>query len=229
LLGARPRQPTIGVIVAGSGLPSLALSMGLALELADRGRTVAVVGRVDRAERGSAAERVPGLSGRRHVRIVPLTVAGPGGGTLEPAKFVALLEAAREGGEILLVEPPGEGLEVSLAAQDLVLACGAQPAALMSSYRLLKRMAQAGGRARTQVLVCGAPTDAAAGRLFANLSDTASRFLALRLDYVGHLRDGAHLLEAGRLQQPVSAVHPESPCGALLARCIHALLYPGAD
>jgi flagellar biosynthesis protein FlhG len=136
-----------------------------------------------------------------------------------------VLDSLRESSDLLVIDSPAQALAPAAAASDLILVTGPDASSLTHSYRMVKRLAADSGRRRAFVLVNRAPSAAHAGRIFGNLSHTASQFLGVALDYLGCLPDDDCIGRAAAAGQPVLDAFPHSPAARALRECarnVHA-------
>jgi flagellar biosynthesis protein FlhG len=109
-------------------------------------------------------------------------------------------------------------LYLNSAAQEIAVVVTPDPASLADSYALIKVLNQRCREERFTV-ICNQVKDEEDGkRLFLRLTEVASRFLSVRLEYGGSVPTDPILRQCTRLRQLVSVEQPDSPSVAAMAR-----------
>jgi flagellar biosynthesis protein FlhG len=90
---------------------------------------------------------------------------------------------------------------------EIVVQVANHPDSIKQAYLLVKQLNSQVGRRSFGVLVTGA-TEKEAQRVYANLAQTASRYLAVELRLVGAVPADEHLQRAVRLERPVVEAFP---------------------
>jgi flagellar biosynthesis protein FlhG len=109
----------------------------------------------------------------------------------------------------------------NVAAQEILVVVSPDPTSIADGYALIKLLATVHQERRFMVLVNMA-TDSGEGlRVFDKLSQVASRFLDISIDYLGSVVRDDRLQDAVRQQKPVVELYPRtasSYCFAALAQ-----------
>ncbi|MDE2428710.1 MAG: antiactivator of flagellar biosynthesis FleN protein [Burkholderiales bacterium] len=95
----------------------------------------------------------------------------------------------------------------SLDDSEIVIQVSADPAQIKAAYGLIKRVSNRLGRREFGILVSGA-TESEARLVFANMSQAASRYLALPLYFIGHVPEDEHVKKAANLGRSVIDAFP---------------------
>ncbi len=102
-------------------------------------------------------------------------------------------------------------LYLNSAAEEIFVVLTPDPSSLADSYALIKVLNQRQGEKRFSVL-CNMVKDEAEGMaVFKRLSDVASKFLYVSLDYKGHIPLDLNLRQATKTQQLIVASQPSAP------------------
>jgi flagellar biosynthesis protein FlhG len=141
----------------------------------------------------------------------------------EAGRVARLLDGLRTQAEFLVADAPPEQLAAVAAADDVLIVTAPDAAGVMATYRWLKRMASHFGQRRVAVLVNRASSAAQAAAIFGNLYRTATQFLHLPLEYMGHMPHDDRLERAALLRQPVVELFPSAPSARALRACADAL------
>lgn len=116
--------------------------------------------------------------------------------------------------DVVLVDAaPGAASNVpslSLASQEVVVVVSGEPSAIKDAYALIKVLNLNVAKRRFHILVSKAQSDQAARTLFGNMSQAASRFLGVSLDFMGHVPADEKVGQAGRLLRTVVDAFPSS-------------------
>lgn len=112
---------------------------------------------------------------------------------------VLLADAELNGENSLPIEGMQEG--------EIVVQVSNQAESIKQAYLLVKRLSGQLGRRSFGVLVTGA-SEKEAQRVYANLAQTASRYLAVELRLIGAVPPDEHLHRAVRLERPVVDAFP---------------------
>lgn len=244
ILPFRPPMRVMAVTSGKGGVGKTNLVCNLAVEMARMGRRVLVVD----ADLGLAnVDIVLGLSPQatlaevlRGERTVADTiVAGPAGVRVLPAasgvaeivhlspedrlRLLTEFDALEDEFDVVLLDT-GAGISenvlfFSSAAQEILVVAVPEPTSIADAYALMKVLG-ARHAARRFRLVVNMVRGAEEGRdVYARLSDVASRFLDVSIDYLGHVFADEALRRAVAQRRPLCATYPESPA----ARAISAL------
>jgi flagellar biosynthesis protein FlhG len=113
--------------------------------------------------------------------------------------------------DVMLVdaELDGEGqfAIASFASGEIVVHVSADAASIKSGYALVKQLNAKLGKRPYGVLVTGA-SEKQAQRVFANMAQAASRYLAVQLQFIGCIPADEHLVQAARLGRTVIDAFP---------------------
>ncbi|MCS6948789.1 MAG: AAA family ATPase [Steroidobacteraceae bacterium] len=121
--------------------------------------------------------------------------------------------------DLIIDTAPGLGpsvLQLSQAAQQIVVVVCDEPTSLTDAYALIKVLANERGVRRFRVLANRVHGTAVGGKLFATLNAVATRFLDVILEFAGEIPEDAQLRRAIRERHPVLAAFPESPAARAL-------------
>jgi len=237
----RCRTIAIAAGKGGVGKSSISVNLGTALSMA--GKDVILLD----ADMGLAnVDVLLGLTPSRHLghlldgacTINDLLLKGPHGLRVVPAgsgtrrlahatnaELAAVIGAFDElptQPDYLLVDTAaGVGDSVALfaaAADDVLLVVCDEPASLTDAYALLKVLSRDFGVKRFQMVsnMVGSAMEARA--VHQKLDRVASRFLDVRLDYLGCVPRDERLRQAIRRQKTIVDAEPRSPSGAALNR-----------
>jgi len=154
------------------------------------------------------------------VRMLPqgfrlAALASPGSRALQLAAHAGALEqvfgSMAEQCDLVLADAVAGEPELlplaALASGDIVVQVSPDAAAITAGYALIKRLNAGFGRRRFGVLVSGAD-ERQAERVFANMAQAASRYLALPLYAAGSVPADEHIGRAARLGRSVVEAFP---------------------
>jgi flagellar biosynthesis protein FlhG len=192
--------------IAGAA-DATSVTLGLAAALAHAGRRVLILDRTHgeaalglglkaRCEYAHVLAGEAGLDdvlqhGQDGVCVLPaaraLEAADRGDETVRRA-LAGLLTASCNRFDICLVNglAPAAGVDDD-APREILLVTTASAAAIKRAYAQIKVLAREPTAYRLRIVVNEGRSEAAARSVYVNLAETARRFLAARLDYVGHL------------------------------------------
>ncbi|MBR7798795.1 MinD/ParA family ATP-binding protein [Undibacterium fentianense] len=105
----------------------------------------------------------------------------------------------------------------SFEESELIIQVSANPETITQAYSLIKRLNNKLGRRTYGIVVSGVDTDQAQ-RVFANLSMTARRYLAVELQLVGYVPIDVHLTRATELGRAVIDAFPFSKASNAFVR-----------
>jgi flagellar biosynthesis protein FlhG len=133
-------------------------------------------------------------------------IAAEKAGKLDAA-FAALAKEM----DVMLVDAEldaqGEFAIAAFASGEIVVHVSADAAAIKSGYALVKQLNAKLGKRSYGVLVTGA-SEKQAQRVFANMAQAATRYLAVQLQFVGCIPADEHLVQAARLGRTVVDAFP---------------------
>ena len=134
--------------------------------------------------------------------------------------LMAALETLEDRFDLVLVDSAaGVGENVLFfagAAQEALLIVTPEPTSLSDAYAAVKSLSQRAGLKQFRVLVNMVPNEDAARRTFEKLAQVTSRFLTVRLSYLGSLPRDENVGRAVLLQKPIVELFPRAPfCRAL--------------
>lgn len=101
-------------------------------------------------------------------------------------------------------------LYLNSAAREIVITATPDPASIKDSYALIKVLNQRYRETRFSILPNMVNDEAEAKRVFERLSDVASHFLCVSLDYKGFIPMDLNLRQSTRSQSLICASHPYS-------------------
>lgn len=108
---------------------------------------------------------------------------------------------------------------------EIVIQVSANPATIKSAYALIKRVSNRIGRRHYSILVTDA-SEAEAKRVFENLEQTASRYLAVPLNFLGFVPHDAYLQKATGLGRSVMDAFPFAKASQAFVRLAESLSRP---
>lgn len=120
-------------------------------------------------------------------------------GSLAKEMDVMLVDAELDGA--------GEFAITSFASGEIVVHVSTDAAAIKAGYALVKQLNAKLGKRPYGLLVTGA-SEKQAQRVFANMAQAASRYLAVQLQFVGCIPADEHLVQAARLGRTVVDAFP---------------------
>ncbi len=249
LLGQGGLQ-VITVMSGRKGAGKTTATANLAAALAHSGRDVLIVDQ-DRQGRGAAAalgllplhdvsDVLAGrctlddliLEGSDKVRVLPI-----GGGftrlgrlsARDQAWLAAGFERLQCGVDVVLVDMEDatdpDALPLGLAASEIMIVLPPGQAALTDCYTLVKRLAMNFGKRQFRLLLNRVASTAQAQAAARNFADTASRYLGVSVDYLGHVPEDEKLDRAGRLRTPVVNAFPVAQSTSQFRRLADGLLH----
>ncbi len=174
-------------------------------------------------------------------RLADIIVDGPGGIRIIPAgsgvqRYTSLdsqerlllmdeLESLDERFDVIIVDTESGISEnvtyFNVAAQEILVVVSPDPTSIADGYALIKLLATIHQERRFMVLVNMAADSGEGLNVFDKLSQVASRFLDISIDYIGCVVRDDRLLDAVRRQKPVVELYPRtaaSHCFAALAQ-----------
>ncbi len=219
-LAAALRLAGVGVLVvdAAAGVPGgLTTARSGGHELAD-----VLAGRCQ-----LEAAILPGPEG---IPVLPARtgVAGLAGAGAPARLLSARLHALPGGIEVMLVNlPAGEsGTQVTpaLLAHELVVTASPQRESVTATYRLLRRLAQQGGKREFRLLVTGANHAGEAHRVHHTLAQALQRWAGARLDLLGVMPADPHLRMAASQGRTLVASEPDAATASNFRRMADSLI-----
>jgi flagellar biosynthesis protein FlhG len=251
----RPRARVYALASGKGGVGKTNLAVNLAIAMAAAGRRVLVVdadmglanvdlvmGRRARGDLGHVLSGQMSLDavvqeGPAGIRWIPGASHMPALGQLDEARRERLLEglAGLEGEhDVLLLDAPagiGRGvLNLARQADGLILVTTPEPPAMMDAYTTLKAVAAEGadsvGDVGLVVNMVGHRREA--DRVHRRLSETADRFLGVRVAPLGYVFCDGHVGRAVQRQEPFLLAYPHSQAAWCVKRVAMRVL-EGAD
>lgn len=240
----QPRFPRAIAVASGKGgCGKTTIAANLAVALASRGLRVALFD----ADMGLAnANLLLGLEPQRDMSDLladrcgadELLTEGPGGvalisgghgvaelSDLTPGACHRITDALGPMGSILdlLVVDTAPGLSVQArgfigACETILLVVGAEPAAFLDAYALMKTLRADNGRRAFLVVGSKVNDDAQGGALFEQFRDVAGRFLDVELGHAGTIPFDAHVHQAAMQRRPLVTVYPDSRAALAFGR-----------
>ncbi|MDQ9170861.1 antiactivator of flagellar biosynthesis FleN protein [Oxalobacteraceae bacterium R-40] len=101
----------------------------------------------------------------------------------------------------------GEFPIASFASGEIVMQVSADAASIKSAYALVKQLNAKLGKRPYGILVTGT-SEKGAQRVYANMAQAASRYLAVQLQFIGFIPADEHLVQAARLGRTVIDAFP---------------------
>jgi flagellar biosynthesis protein FlhG len=177
------------------------------------------------------------LNGEREIDEV--LVEGPGGLLILPAasglqdltrlegakrrRLVAALERLLGEVDVMLIDTAAgissDVMYFNISAHDILVVVSPEPTSITDAYALMKVLSLRYSERRFNLLVNMARDEEEAGDVFRQLKLVADRFLAIELDFVGHVPNDAHVPRSVMRQKLVSDIFPECPA----AQCFDKL------
>ena len=111
----------------------------------------------------------------------------------------------------------------SLEDSEIIIQVSTDPSTIKNAYSQIKRMNEKSGCKNFGIVISGA-TQKQAQLIFSNLSQTASRYLAVRLDFLGFVPDEGHLRKAIDLGRSVNDIFPLSNAAAAFTQMANQLI-----
>jgi flagellar biosynthesis protein FlhG len=254
---ARSVVRTVAVASGAPGSGRSVVAANLACALGRRGQNVVLVdqgrGRSSVAELlGARCDRDLASVIRREGPLASIMVPGPEGiRLLRSADALRLLATLRDDDEarlaaafaaldppvdILLVDAPPAGVatasSMTLASAELVVVVSGDAESITGAYALMKRLSWDFARRRFHVLVARVRSADQAHAVLTNLSQTAERYLGVKLSNLGWIPEDEAVRKAARLGRPAVSAFPDSPAAAALGAAADAILhwpYAGED
>ncbi len=163
------------------------------------------------------------LEGPDGVRILPAAsdvarLATATSGLAPAADELAAME--RRLGYLLVDTPAGAApttLDFLAACDHTVLTITQEPTSLTDAFSLLKALKRRGHEGRLWVIANMLPRDRSGQRLFERFRAAASRYLQLRLDYLGNVHMDPSVTRAVLTQTPLLTSTPGSPAATAIA------------
>ncbi|NNM82088.1 MAG: P-loop NTPase [Burkholderiales bacterium] len=128
--------------------------------------------------------------------------------------------------DVLLVDaaPGSPGNLLPSSSQEMIVVLSTEVSSITSAYALIKKMHLSQGTRRFRVLVSRAKNGAEARAIFDNMAQVAMRYLAITLNYMGHVPEDDALRHAVRLKKPVLEAFPMSASGSCFRSMADAML-----
>lgn len=135
-------------------------------------------------------------------------------GEEEQAMLVDCMSHIAKPVDVVLVDTaagsPSHLLSLSLSAQEIIVVLSPEGSSITDAYALIKMMNMQYAKRHFRILVNRVKNEDEARTVFDNMSKVASRYLAISLDFMGHVPLDAPLRQASRLKEPVINAFPLS-------------------
>lgn len=109
---------------------------------------------------------------------------------------------------------PGHLLSLTLDSQEVVVVLSPEGSAVTDAYALIKMMNLQYGKRHFRILVNKVKNEEEGRAVFESMSAVARRFLAVTLDFMGHVPFDGTLKQASRLRRSVIETFPLSPASS---------------
>jgi flagellar biosynthesis protein FlhG len=187
-------------------------------------QTLLEVARHQRTMDAVIKEVSPGLSITKVANIIPKSLGLPQSGYRELSK-VFDLAASRSDMVVVDCELNSDDSFIlsSLDESEMIIQVSADPTTITNAYGLIKRLNNRLGRRSYGIVVSGVSEDQAQ-RVFANLSLTARRYLAVELNFVGYVPEDMYLKRATELGRAVVDAFPLSKAAKAFVRMADKLV-----
>lgn len=103
---------------------------------------------------------------------------------------------------------PGHLLSLSLSSQEILVVVSTENHSITDAYALIKMMNRDYAKRHFRIVVNRAKSAAEARAVFDNMAKVARRYLAISLDFMGHIPDDEALAHSFRLEQSVVEAYP---------------------
>lgn len=187
--------------------------------------------------RGEKTLREAIVLGPAGVRVLPAASGVAEISHLTPAERLSLLsqfDALDEEFDIVLLDT-GAGISENVlffasAAQEIIVVAVPEPTSIADAYALMKVLGARHATRRFR-LVVNMVRSAEEGRsVYARLSEVASRFLDVSIDYLGHVLQDPTMRKAVTQRRPLVLSYPDAPASrAILALARKILMSRYAD
>jgi flagellar biosynthesis protein FlhG len=111
----------------------------------------------------------------------------------------------------------------SLEDSEIIIQVSTDPSTIKNAYSQIKRINEKSGCKKFGVVISGA-TQKQAQLIYSNLSQTASRYLAVKLDFIGFVPDEGHLRKSIDLGRSVYDVFPLSNAAIAFTQMANQLI-----
>ncbi|MBY0579109.1 MAG: P-loop NTPase [Burkholderiales bacterium] len=211
-----------------AGLGKTTAILNLAAALAKAGKNVMVL------DENSGRGNLGSMIGARHAHdlldvvrqgksLEEVMIAGPQGISIlqaaqadlsmdEEERLVDCMSHVARPADVVLVDTAAgsPGHLLSLSAQEIVVVLSPEGSSITDAYALIKMMNMHYAKRHFRILVTRAKNAEEARAVFDNMSRVARRYLAISLDFMGHVPLDAQLRQASRLKLPVVEAFPLS-------------------
>jgi flagellar biosynthesis protein FlhG len=170
--------------------------------------------------------------------VAPNVLLIPGGSGIYGLQSITAFEkkmlldqvsALKEPVDIMLIDTASgiddNVLYLNSAAQETVVLVTPEPSSMADAYALIKVMNLRFAERRFSVVVNMAQDEAEALSIYERLSDVASRFLCVGLDYKGFIPSDLNLRNATKSQQLIMDIAPRSPSSLAIHQIAEKLSY----
>jgi flagellar biosynthesis protein FlhG len=164
-------------------------------------------------------------AGPHGVSVVPaarVVRAMPEFSGLEQRGLVELFRNLPEPFDVVLIDgrsgSANHALSLSLAAQEVALVVGSNPASITDAYALIKVLARDFDLQRFHVLVNRVDGEKAGMLVFENMAGVARRHLGVRVELMGIVPEDAALEQALRQRRAVAEVSDKAPASLAMRR-----------
>lgn len=187
-------------------------------------QTLLEVARQQRTMDAVIKEVSPGLSITKVAHALPSSLGLPKSGYRELSK---VFDLAASRSDLVVVDcelnADDSFLLSSFEDSELIIQVSGDPKAITNAYALIKRLNNRFGRRTYGVVVSGVDIEQAQ-KVFSNLSMTARRYLAVELNFVGHVPADIHLVRATELGRAVIDAFPLSKAANAFVRMAEKLV-----
>lgn len=236
LLRSRKQTRTLSITSGKGGVGKTSITSNLAVSLAAQGQRVLILdgdmglANVDVMFGIRTTHNIQHvLSGERELKDIIVEVAQdvfliPGGSgiyglhNLSIFQKKTILDQVNDlpGGFDFMLIDTASGIDdtvlyLNAAAQETLVVVTCEPASMTDAYALIKVMNRKYGEHKFSIVVNMAQDEAEAKAVYSRLSEVASRFLTVSLDYKGYLPNDQNLRFATKSQQLVTLVEPRTP------------------
>ncbi|HQT25243.1 MAG TPA: AAA family ATPase [Burkholderiales bacterium] len=130
----------------------------------------------------------------------------------EQQRLIDCMRNIAKPADVVLVDTaagsPGHLLSLTLDSQEIVVVLSPEGSAVTDAYALIKMMNLQYGKRHFRILVNKVKSGEEGRAVFESMSAVARRFLAVTLDFMGHVPFDGSLLQASNLGRPVVEAFP---------------------